>query len=321
METPTRILITGYSGFVGAYLLEACRAAFPAAALHGLSERAAAPGAPGDLHAHVAPLQDAAQVRAVVAAVRPDLIFHLAAQSSVAASWEDPAATLAINAGGTVHLLEGVRAAGLAPRIVLVGSGEQYGLVPPEANPITEDTPFRPVNPYAVSKVAQDLYGYQYWMAYGLPIMRARPFNHFGPRQQPTFVIASLARQIAAIEAGRAEPELLVGNLKPERDFLPVEDTVAAYVALARDGHPGAAYNVACGQARSIASILEGLLRLARVPIAVREDPARFRPADAPLLVADASRLRADTGWAPALDFDVALARTLDYWRKAITVR
>jgi GDP-4-dehydro-6-deoxy-D-mannose reductase len=320
VETPTRILITGYSGFVGAHLIAACRATFPAAALHGLSERPAPLVAPGNggVRTHVAYLQDAAQMRAVVAEVHPDLIFHLAAQSSVAASWEDPVETLAINAGGTVHLLEAVRAAEIAPRTVLVGSGEQYGLVPPEENPITEDTPFRPINPYAVSKVTQDLYGYQYFVAYGLPIVRARPFNHFGPRQQPAFVISSLARQIAMIEARRTEPVLLVGNLKPQRDFLPVEDTVAAYVALARHGHPGAAYNIASGQARAIADILERLLRLARVPIQVREDPTRFRPADAPLLVADASRLRTDTGWAPAVDFDTALARTLDYWRAAV---
>jgi GDP-4-dehydro-6-deoxy-D-mannose reductase len=317
MEAPARILITGHSGFVGAYLIAACREAFPAAALHGLSERAA-PAGDGPVRTHVAHLQDAAEVRAIVAEVRPDLIFHLAAQSSVAASWEDPVATLAIHAGGTVQLLEAVRAAGIAPRTLLVGSGEQYGLVPPEENPITEDTPFRPVNPYAVSKVAQDLFGYQYFVAYGLPVIRARAFNQFGPRQQPAFVISSLARQIAEIEAGQAEPVLLVGNLQPQRDFLPVEDGVAAYIALARAGHPGAAYNVASGRARSIADILERLLRLARVAIEVREDPARFRPAEAPLLVADATRLRADTGWAPVQDFDIALARTLEYWRNAV---
>jgi GDP-4-dehydro-6-deoxy-D-mannose reductase len=321
VETPSRILITGYSGFVGAYLIAACRTTFPQAALHGLSERPAPAGEPAGVRAHVAHVQDGAQMRAVVAEVRPDLIFHLAAQSSVAASWDDPAGTLAVNAGGTVHLLEAVRAAGLAPRIVLIGSGEQYGLVPPDENPITEETPFRPVNPYAVSKVAQDLYGYQYFAAYGLPIIRARAFNHFGPGQQPSFVIASLARQIAAIEAGQDEPVLLVGNLTPRRDFLPVEDTVAAYIALARSGQPGAAYNVASGRAWAIADILARLLQLARVPITVREDPARLRPVDAPLLVADASRLRADTGWAPTSDFDAALARTLDYWRATVTIR
>ncbi|HEX9414436.1 MAG TPA: GDP-mannose 4,6-dehydratase, partial [Ktedonobacterales bacterium] len=248
----------------------------------------------------------------------PDLVFHLAAQSSVAASWADPARTLAINAGGAVHLLEAIRAASLAPRIVLVGSGEQYGVVHPEDNPITETTAFRPVNPYAVAKVAQDLFGYQYFVAYGLSVVRARPFNHFGPRQEATFVISGFAQQIAQIESGQAEPILFVGNLQPQRDFLPVEDVVRAYVALAQRGHPGEAYNIASGQPRSIGEVLERLLSLARVPIRIQEDPSKLRPTEAPLLVGDATHLRTDTGWAPSVDFDVALGETLDYWRAAV---
>lgn len=273
----------------------------------------------GDVKFLVADITQAEAMRQVVAQSRPDLVIHLAARSSVADSWKDPFGTLKINAGGTIHLLEALRSEQLTPRIVLVGSGEQYGMVRPEDNPIREECPFRPANPYAVSKAVQDLYGYQYFVAYRLPILRARPFNHFGPRQTSTFVIANFARQIALIEAEKAEPVLSVGNLQARRDFLPVEDVVAAYLALAEQGQPGEAYNIGSGQARSISAILDLLLTFARKPIQLREDPARLRPVDVPLLEADTSRLRADTNWKPAIQFEFALQQTLDYWRTVVS--
>jgi GDP-4-dehydro-6-deoxy-D-mannose reductase len=323
METPAsaRILITGSSGFVGGYLVAACHAHYPEATLFGISPHPPIPSAersePPITHLEV-DLLDSEQTHEAVARSRPDVVFHLAAQSSVVSSWAEPARTLEINAGGALHLFEALRAEQLTPRIVLVGSGEQYGLVAPEENPISEECLPRPANPYAVSKVAQDLYGYQYFVAYGLPIVRVRPFNHFGPRQQPSFVIASFARQIALIEAGRAEPVLPVGNLQPRRDFLPVQDVVRAYLALAEDGHPGEAYNVGSGCARSIEEILTALLHLAAVPIKVVVNPALFRPVDVPLLVASTARLRSHTGWQPMVDFNEALKETLDYWRATI---
>ncbi len=316
-----RILITGFSGFVGSYLAAACHAQYPQAALFGLSLNAAAlPEAQGDipLICLEADLLDGAQVHQAIARSRPDLLFHLAAQSSVAASWAEPARTLQINAGGAIHLFEALRAEGLTPRIILVGSGEQYGLIASEENPIKEECQPRPANPYAVSKVAQDLYGYQYFAAYGLPIIRARPFNHFGPRQKESFVIASFARQVALIEAGRAEPVLPVGNLQARRDFLPVRDVVRAYLALVEQGHPGEAYNIGSGVARSIEEVLAACLELTDAPITTRVDPARLRPADVPLLVADTTRLRAHTGWQPTMDFKAALKETLDYWRAVV---
>lgn len=272
-----------------------------------------------DVRHVAADLRDADALRRAIAEVRPELIFHLAGQASVATSWSDPYATLTINAGGAVHLFEALRAEGLAPRIILIGSGEQYGHVPPEDNPIAEACPQQPVNPYAVSKAAQDLYGYQYFVSYGLPIIRVRAFNHFGPAQSDTFVIASFAHQIARIEAGKAPPELHVGNLTPRRDFLPVEDVIHAYRALADRGHPGDVYNVGSGEARSIEQVLNTLLALARRPIAVLPDPARFRPADAPVLVADISHIREHTGWSPIVPFGEALRRTLDFWREHVT--
>ncbi|MGI9056980.1 MAG: GDP-mannose 4,6-dehydratase [Ktedonobacteraceae bacterium] len=322
MTTPSRILITGCTGFVGHYLVEQCHIHYPHAALFGLT------GHPipridaailHNIHITVTDITQPEAVRSLIAQSEPDLIFHLAAQSSVAASWQDPLETLKINAGGTIHLLEAVRSLSLSPRIILVGSGEQYGMVRPEDNPISEECPLRPANPYAISKVTQDLFGYQYFMAYQLPIMRTRSFNHFGPRQAPGFVIANFARQIALIEADQAEPVLSVGNLTAQRDFLPVEDVIAAYLAIAAQGQPGEAYNVGSGQARSIRSILDLLLSFAQKPIQVREDPARFRPVDVPLLEANTSRLRTHTSWQPTVPFELALQRTLDYWRATLS--
>lgn len=316
-----RILITGFSGFVGSYLVAACHAQYPGATLFGMGLHAPALS---EEHSAIplvrleADLLNGAQVRQVIAQSQPDVIFHLAAQSSVAASWEAPTRTLEINAGGAIHLFEALHAERLAPRILLVGSGEQYGLVLPEENPIKEACLPRPASPYAVSKVAQDLYGYQYFVAYGLPIVRVRAFNHFGPRQRESFVIANFARQIALIEAGRAEPVLPVGNLQAQRDFLPVQDVVRAYLALIERGHPGEAYNVGSGMARSIDEVLAACLELTDAPITTRVDPARFRPADVPLLVADTARLRAHTGWQPVTDFREALKDTLDYWRDKV---
>jgi len=307
---------------VGGYLVEQCRIRYPQAELFGLTGHptlhTALPGM-SDVRLSVADITQPEAVRQVVAEVKPDLVIHLAAQSSVSASWKDPSGTLRVNAGGTIHLLEALRSEQLTPRVVLVGSGEQYGMVRPEDNPIREECPFRPANPYAASKAAQDLYGYQYFVAYGLPILRARPFNHFGPRQTSTFVIANFARQIALIEAEKAEPVLSVGNLQARRDFLPVEDVVAAYLAVAEQGRPGEAYNIGSGQARSIRAMLDLLLTFARRSIQLREDPARLRPVDVPLLEADTSRLRADTNWRPAVQFESALQGTLNYWRTVVT--
>lgn len=315
---PSRILITGCTGFVGRYVLEQCSLHYPQADVFGLAGHEAPSIQTNAVKLLVADIAQRDQVQQVVNQVRPDLIFHLAAQSSVAASWKNPQHTLRVNAEGTIHLLEVLRAEQLTPRIVLVGSGEQYGLVRPDENPIREDCLFRPANPYAVSKASQDLYGYQYFIAYGLPIIRARPFNHFGPGQPSTFVIAKFARQLALIEAGKAPPEFPVGNLQARRDFLPVEDVVAAYLRLAEQGQPGKAYNIGSGHSRSIRSMLDLLLTLTTVSIHIYEDPALLRPVDVPVLEADTSRLRTDTNWQPTISFEVALQRTLDYWRTVV---
>lgn len=321
VPTPSRILITGFSGFMGHYLIEQCKALYPDARLFGLCRHLASRTASietKDVTLIEADITRPEQMRHAIAQAQPDCVFHLAAQSSVAASWVDPISTLRINAGGAVQLLEALRTEHLSPRVILVGSGEQYGLVRPEENPIREESALRPVSPYGVSKSAQDLYGYQYFVAYALPILRVRLFNSFGPRQTETFVVADFARQIAMIEQGKMEPVLTVGNLQARRDFLPVEDVVRALLAIAQRGQPGQAYNIGSGRARSIREILDILLAHSTTSIQVRKDPARLRPADVPLLVADISHLHEHTGWEPAIDIGNALEQTLNYWRAVV---
>jgi len=321
VPTPSRILITGFSGFMGSYLVEQCRALYPDAKLFGVRRHSPSRTTASDMKdvtLIAADITDAEQMRHAVAQSQPDCVFHLAAQSSVAASWVDPAYTLRINAGGAVQLLEALRTEHLSPRVILVGSGEQYGMVHPEENPINEENAFRPINPYGVSKSAQDLYGYQYYVAYDLPVLRVRPFNSFGPRQTETFVVANFARQIAMIEQGKMEPILTVGNLQAQRDFLPVEDVVRALLSVARRGQPGQAYNIGSGRARSIREILDILLRHSTTSIQVRKDPERMRPVDVPLLVANTSRLHAHTGWEPVIDIEYAIEQTLNYWQAVV---
>lgn len=321
ISAPTRILITGISGFMGRYLAEQCHALYPHTKLFGVCRHFTSLVTTADMKSVTlieADITHPEQMRHAVAQSQPDWVFHLAAQSSVAASWADPAFTLRVNADGPLQLLEALRAEHLSPRIILVGSGEQYGLVHPEENPIREEVAFRPINPYGVSKSTQDMYGYQYFVAYALSVLRVRLFNSFGPRQPESFVVANFARQIALIERGKMEPVLMVGNLQARRDFLPVNDVVNALVAVAQRGEPGQAYNIGSGRDYSIGEILEMLLAHSTMPIQVRQDPARMRRVDVPLLVADISHLRADTSWKPTIDIKYALEQTLHHWRTAV---
>ncbi len=314
-----RILITGASGFVGRHLLAQYRLIYPQALLYGLfrhnctsliEEEGITP-----IVGDVSSFQDMCQA---VAVAQPDIVFHLAAQSSVARSWQDPVGTLRTNAEGMLNLMEVLHKEKLTPRVIISGSSEQYGEVSPEENPVNEEQPFRPINPYAVSKVAQDLYGYQYFVSYNIPVIRVRAFTHFGPGQTEHFVVSGFARQIALMEVGKIEPMLVVGNLQAMRDFISVEDVVAAYIALAERGHPGEAYNVGLGHAYSIGEIVQILCQYTHVDINIREDRARFRPADQHYSVANTTRLRTHTSWQPTLDMDTTIRHMLDYWRAKI---
>jgi GDP-4-dehydro-6-deoxy-D-mannose reductase len=314
-----RVLITGITGFVGSHLAEHILARHPGVEVWGIcrwrSRMENIAHLLGRINLREADLKDMASLERVLAESRPDRIFHLAAQSYVPASWKYPAETFAINAVGEVNLFEALRRLELAPRIQVAGSSEEYGRVFPHEVPMKETNPLRPLSPYAVSKVAQDLLAYQYFMSYGMPIVRTRGFNHTGPRRGEVFVTSALARQIARIEKGRSEPVIKVGNLEAKRDFSDVRDIVAAYWLSLERGVPGEVYNIGSGVARSIGELLEALLALSSVKVRVEVDPARLRPSDVPILLADSAKFIELTGWRPTIPFEQTLRDLLEYWR------
>jgi GDP-4-dehydro-6-deoxy-D-mannose reductase len=262
-------------------------------------------------------LRDAFSTRDTLGQVRPEYIFHLAAQSFVPTSWTAPTESLATNVLGQLNLFEAVRKLGLGCRIQIACSSEEYGLVLPDEVPIRETNPLRPLSPYAVSKVAQDMLAYQYWMSWKVDSVRTRGFNHEGPRRGPVFVASDFAKQIADIEKGRKAPVLSVGNLDAQRDFTDVRDMVRAYWLALEKCEAGEVYNIASGRAWSIRAVLDLLLGMTKSKIEVRQDPARLRPSDVQILLGDASKFRAATGWQPTIPFEQTLRDMLDYWRAA----
>ena len=315
-----RALIVGAAGFVGGYL--AAELAARGWAVHGT----ALPGEAlaGPLEPHTLDVLDAAACAALTGQVRPHAVFHLAAQSSVALSWQRPGLTIDVNVKGAVNMLEAVRALDAAGgpqgqggrcRVLLVGSSEEYGAPLPEEVPVREENPLRPANVYAVTKCTQNRLGMLYARAYGMDVLATRSFNHFGPGQAPIFVMADFAKQLAEAEQGLREPVIRTGNLAARRDFTDVRDVVRAYRLLAEQGRTGETYNVGSGRAVAISELLERLLALARRPVEWQTDPARLRPVDVPEVRADIAKLQADTGWQPEIAIDATLRDTLEDWR------
>ncbi len=313
-----RALITGIGGFAGSHLAE--RLVHQTdwevwGVVHRTRWRIA--HLADRLHLVTCDLTDQEATQQMVAQVRPHLIVHLAAQSRVGASWERPWETYRINLLSQLSLLEAItRTAAPVERILIVVSNEVYG--PPVYLPVDEQHPMRPVSPYGVSKAAQDLMAQQYALAHGLPIVRVRPFNHIGPRQDLGFVCADFASQVARIEAGLQPPVIRVGNLSARRDFTDVRDVVAAYHLVLQHGRVGDVYNIGRGETHAIQEILDILLEASTVPIRVEVDPARLRPSDVPEVVCDAGHLRADTGWQPHIPFRQSVLDTLADWRERI---
>ena len=294
-----RAYVTGASGFVGRWLLDHLRAS-------------------GDeVIAPEVELTDAAALTSALAAARPDAVYHLAAVANVGESWGDPRHTFAVNAVGTLNLLEAARALDPTPVVLLVCSAEVYGRVTPDELPLREDAPLRPVSPYAASKVAAEYLGVQAHLAYGLPVVRARAFNHIGPGQAPTFVVSSLARQIArAAIGGGAVVE--VGNLTPRRDYTDVRDVVRAYRLLVEHGRPGDVYNVCSGEDVAVSEVAARLIALAAVDVELRVVDERVRDVDVPVLRGDPGRLVAATGWRRERSLDETLADVLGDWKRAL---
>lgn len=261
---------------------------------------------------------DRTEIDSLLAQIRPDIIFHLAAQSSVAVSWKRPQLTVDINIKGSLNVLESVRSLDHRPRVILIGSGEEYGAPPAGSNQIGEETPLRPGNIYAATKAAQNMLGAIYARAYGLDVLSARAFNHIGPGQAETFVVSDFCRQVAEIEADKREPVMLVGNLSAFRDFTDVRDVARAYALLAEKGRPGETYNVGSGKAIQISSILDKIVARSRKRIEVRVDESKLRPVDVPKIEADVGKIMRETGWRPERSIDDTIGDVLDWWRKRI---
>lgn len=313
-------LVTGIAGFAGSYLAK--HLLEQGLEVHGILRHGESRDNIADVLSritlHEADLTDAGEVAASLQVIKPDLVFHLAAQASVGKSWEDPAATLTNNILGQLNLLQALVKGDARPRVLIVGSYEEYGLVYAEELPVREENPLRPTNPYAVSKVAQDVMGYQYFISHALPCVRVRPFNHIGPGQKEQFMAADFARRIAQVEAGQAPPVLKVGNLEAQRDFTDVRDMVRAYYLALRRGQPGEVYNIGSGRMVAVREILDFFLSRAKVSVSVEADPSRFRPVDVPLSCCDSSKLNACTGWAPQVPLERSLEEILDYWRQKV---
>jgi GDP-4-dehydro-6-deoxy-D-mannose reductase len=265
---------------------------------------------------HQVDMLDRDRVASVVREIQPQWVFHLAALSSPAASWDDPATTIATNAGLEANLLAALVKQKPMPRVVVVGSADEYGRPVGAARRLNEATPLRPLTPYGVSKVTQDLLALQYHLSHGLAAIRMRPFNHAGPRQAPHFAVASFAQQIARIELGKQPPILKVGNLESRRDFTDVRDIVRAYLLAAEKGKPGEVYNVGSGTASRLRDIVSLLLKMTRTQITLEVDPARKHAVEADVYVCDARRFQRLTGWRPRIGLERMLRDTLDDWRR-----
>lgn len=305
------VLVTGAAGFVGSHLLELLEHE-PVQIVAWLRPGTEPLVSGSRVIWHPVELHDREAVAAAVAAFAPSEIYHLAGVAHIGESWSHVHETFAGNVLGTHHLFDALRRAALKPRVLVTSSAFVYQ---PINRAITELDLIRPNSPYGTSKVAQEMLAMRAWEDDGIPALIARAFNHVGPRQAPSFVASSIAKQIAEIEAGRRPATLEMGNLDSERDIMDVRDTVLAYRAMMRSATPGVPYNVCSGTPVPIRRLVELMQSKARVPITIEQDPARLRPNDTPLVLGDHSRLSADTGWSPQIPLARTVEDLLSYWR------
>ncbi len=315
-----KVLVTGITGFVGSHLAEFLLK--KGITVYGIerwrSKMDNVEHLEKKIHFLYCDIRDASAMREAIFKIKPDRIFHLAAQSFVPTSWVAPAETLVTNIIGQLNLFEAVRQSGLKPTIQIAGSSEEYGVVYPRELPVKETNPLRPLSPYGVSKVGQDLLGYQYSKSYGLKVIRTRAFNHTGPRRGDVFMTSNFAKQIAMIEKGLQRPVLWVGNLSPRRDFTDVRDIVRAYWLATEKCKPGEVYNICSGKDYSARQVLSMLLKMTRKRIRIKQDPGRLRPSDVPRLLGDSTKFRKATGWKPQIPFTQTLEDLLNYWRERV---
>lgn len=310
-------LIIGGAGFVGPYLEDALHRSDPRMEVYVSKLAHESYDHPG---AKVIDLDilDKDMVAGTLEKIRPDWIFHLAAQSSVGLSWKNPKLTVDININGTLNILEALKDLDYKPRVLLIGSGEEYGHIKTNEVPINEDNNTRPGNIYAATKACSNMLGKIYSDAYDLDIISVRAFNHIGPNQKPLFVVADLCHQAVKIEKGQQDPTINVGNLSAKRDFTDVRDVVRAYVMLMAKASKGQTYNVGSGKAIMVEQILQTILKHAKVKIQVNIDKSKFRPVDVPIIEADISKLQKTIEWQPEIELESTIQETLDYFRKTI---
>jgi len=315
-----RALITGVTGFAGSHLAEYL-VAHTDLEVWGTdisSDDRNIAQIRDDLHFVVGDMSEPDVVSTILTQAHPDYVFHLAAQAFVPLSWRDPWQTIANNIRAQLNIFQAMVNSGDKPRVLVVGSADEYGMITPDELPISEATPLRPYSPYAVSKIAQDMLGYQYYASHDLPIVRVRPFNHIGPRQSPAFVTSDFAKQVAEIEVGSRGPQLHVGNLEAKRDFTDVRDMVRGYYLALEHGEVGEVYNLGAERAYSIREVLDMLLAMSEVSIDVVPDPARLRPSDVPVVVSDCSKFGQHTGWRATFSLHESLRDILNYWRERV---
>lgn len=313
-----RILITGINGFVGSHLAEMflSKGYTVAGIVRQRADKDNIRQIEGKLKLYSGDIKDSSFVNSTIANFLPDRIFHLAAISFVFYSFSSPSEVLATGILGQTNILEAVRAHKPDARVLVIGSSEEYGLVHPDEVPIKETNPLRPLSPYAISKIAQDFMGYQYFKSYGLHVVRTRAFNHSGARRGEAFCTSSFAKQVAEIKLGLREPKIYVGNLDAIRDFTDVRDVIRAYALALEKGDPGEVYNICSGNGYSIKQVLDMLIQLGGLlgTVDIIHDPARMRPSDVPVLIGDSTKFRERTGWQPDIHFQQTMSDLLNYW-------
>lgn len=312
----SKALIVGAAGFVGSYLARELKNN------HGMEVHATKLAHEqleiSGVAIHDLNILNKDEIVALLYEVRPDYIFHLAAQSSVSVAWKNPGLTIDINVKGSVNLMDAVRELFYKPRVLLIGSGEEYGHIREGETPIKEDNYLRPGNIYAATKVCQNMIASIYTQAYDMQLMMVRAFNHIGPCQSPIFVISDFCKQVAEIEAGKKEPVMYVGNLGGKAGFYGCARRCARVCTSGAERNPGETYNVGSGHAHEIREILDLIISFSPREIRVEIDPNKIRPVDVPIIEADITKLNAATGWKPQIPLEQTIQETLDYWRERV---
>ena len=312
-------LIIGGAGFVGNYLIQHLIDDLNWSVAVTKMEHETIHAKHKNIEIHNLNILNKSEISALLYTIRPKYIIHLAAQSSVSVAWNNPSLTIDVNIKGSVNVLDAVRELYYKPRVLLIGSGEEYGHIKLDEVPINEDsTLLRPGNIYAATKVCQNMIGKIYSDAYDMDLVMVRAFNHIGPNQAPLFVVADFCKQVASIEKGLSEPVIHVGNLSAKRDFTDVRDVVRAYSDLVQYGKSGETYNVGSGFAIKISDILNLILKQSTANIRIDIDQNKVRPVDVPIIAADISKIKSLTNWQPVIPLEQTIRETLDYWREIL---